>query len=142
MTAESPYTLQWDALSPSKLPLPMGDLWFPGPTPVLNPNGISIDAAIFAGLISVTDRPIDHATRLVTIGRIYVRSTAMRPNNIQRKRSSYFSTKDSLAYVNCSTMTDFKARISTESESDKNSSGDEIANVKFFAVRPEATRIR
>jgi len=24
----------------------------------------------------------------------------------------------------------------------KNSSGDEIANVKFYAVRPEATRIR
>jgi len=90
---------------------PSSNTWFPGSTPVLNPNGISIDAAIFARLISVTDRPIDHATRLVTIGRIYVRSTAMRPNNIQRKRSSYFSTKDSLAYVNCSTMTDFKARI-------------------------------
>ena len=27
-----------------------------------------------------TDRPTDHATRSVTIGRIYVRSTAMRPN--------------------------------------------------------------
>ena len=25
---------------------------------------------------------------------------------------------------------------------DKNSSGDEIANVNFYAVRPEATRIR
>ena len=25
-TAESPYTLQWDALPPSKLPSPMGDL--------------------------------------------------------------------------------------------------------------------
>jgi len=38
-----------------------------------------------AGLITVTDRqtdwPTDHATRSVTIGRIYVRSTAMRPNN-------------------------------------------------------------
>jgi len=36
----------------------------------------------FAGLTTVTDRqtdkPTDHATRLVTIGRIYVRSTAMR----------------------------------------------------------------
>jgi len=30
---------------------------------------------------SVTDRPTDHATRSVTIGRIYVRSTPMRPNN-------------------------------------------------------------
>ena len=28
-----------------------------------------------------TDRPIDRTTRYVTIGRIYVRSTAMRPNN-------------------------------------------------------------
>jgi len=27
-----------------------------------------------------TDRPIDHASRSVTVGRIYVRSTAMRPN--------------------------------------------------------------
>ena len=35
----------------------------------------------FAGLTSVTDRPTDHATRSVRIGRIYVRSTAMRPNN-------------------------------------------------------------
>jgi len=30
----------------------------------------------------VTDRPTDHATRSVRIGRIYVRSTAMRPNNL------------------------------------------------------------
>ena len=28
-----------------------------------------------------TDRWTDHATRSVTVGRIYVRSTAMRPNN-------------------------------------------------------------
>ena len=27
-------------------------------------------------------------------------------------------------------------------DEDKNSSGDEIANVNFYAVRPEATRIR
>jgi len=30
---------------------------------------------------SVTDRPTDHATRPVPICRIYVCSTAMRPNN-------------------------------------------------------------
>jgi len=30
-----------------------------------------------------TDRPTDHATQSVTIGRIYVRSTAVRPNNKQ-----------------------------------------------------------
>jgi len=57
---------------------PPSNTWFPGPTEVLNPNGTSIGAAVFAGLTSVTDRqtdrPTDHATRLVTIGRIYVRS--------------------------------------------------------------------
>jgi len=53
--------------------------WFLGPTRVLNPNGISIGATVFAGLTSVTDRPTDHATQSVTIGRIYVCSTAMRP---------------------------------------------------------------
>jgi len=65
---------------------PPSNTWFPGPTQVLNPNGISIGAAVFAGLTSVTDRqtdrPTDHATRSVTIDGIYiyVRSTAMRPN--------------------------------------------------------------
>ena len=54
----------------------------PGPTQVVNTNGSSIGAAVFAGLTSVTDRPTDHATRSVRIGRIYVRSTAMRPKNV------------------------------------------------------------
>jgi len=39
----------------------------------------------FVGLTTMTDgptdRPTDHATRPVTIGSIYVRTTAMRPNN-------------------------------------------------------------
>ena len=44
-------------LSPSKLPLPMGDLFhLPGPTRVLNPNGILIASAVLAGLTSVTDQ--------------------------------------------------------------------------------------
>ena len=140
LTAESPYAyMQWAILSP-KLPFPMGlsgppcNTWFHGPTRVLNPNGISIGSAVFAGLTrecpytlqwdspfplkiapshgeiwtpfsymvpwahpipqskrhldrsrrffsrltSVTDRQTDHATWSVTIGRIYVRSTAMR----------------------------------------------------------------
>jgi len=66
MTAECPYTLQLDAPFPSsKLPLPMGgsgtpsNTWFPGPTQVINPNGISISSAILAGLTSVTDRQTD-----------------------------------------------------------------------------------
>jgi len=86
-TAECPYTLQRDAPPPSKLLIPMGvsgppsNTWFLVRTRVHNPNGISIGSAVFAGLTSVTDRPTDHATRSVTIGRIHVRSTAMRPNN-------------------------------------------------------------
>jgi len=82
MTAECPYTLQWDALSPLKIAPSHGviwnlsNTWFLGPTRVLNPNGISIGSAIIAGLTTVTDRqtdrPTDHATRSVTIGRIYV----------------------------------------------------------------------
>jgi len=35
----------------------------------------------FAGLTTVTDRRTDRDARSLTIGRIYVRSTAMRPNN-------------------------------------------------------------
>jgi len=53
-----------------------------GHTHVLNPNGISIGSAVFAGFTSVTNRPTDHASPSVTIGRIYVRSTAMRSKNI------------------------------------------------------------
>ena len=64
---------------------PPSNTRFPGPTQVHNPNGMLIGSAIFAGLTSVTDRPTDrrtdHATRLVTIGRIYVHSTAMWPKN-------------------------------------------------------------
>jgi len=57
---------------------------------VLNPNGISIGTAVFAGLTIVTDRPsdrpTDHATWSVTIGRIYVCSTAKRPKNNEWKK--------------------------------------------------------
>ena len=76
---------------PLKLPLLMGDLesgpssntLFPGLTRVFNPNSISIGSAYFAGLTRVTDRQTDKQTTLrsVTIGRIYVRSAAIRPNN-------------------------------------------------------------
>jgi len=90
-TVECPCTLHWVACSSPKLcPFPWGsgppsNTWFFRPTQVLNPNGSSVGAADFAGLTSVTDRQTDrqtdHATRSVRIGRIYVRSTAMRPNN-------------------------------------------------------------
>jgi len=59
---------------------PPSNTWFLAATQVPNPNSISIGAAVFAGLASVTDRLTDHATRSVTVGRIYVRSTAMQPN--------------------------------------------------------------
>ena len=57
---------------------PPSNTWFPGSTHVLNPNGSSIGAAVFAGLTSVTDRPTDYATRSVRIGRIAVPRTWMR----------------------------------------------------------------
>jgi len=62
VTTECPYTLQWDASSPSKLPLPMvgsghvSNTLFPGNTKVTNPNGISIGSAVFAGFTTVTNR--------------------------------------------------------------------------------------
>ena len=45
---------------------------FPGPTRVLNPNGISIGSAIFSGLTSVTDRQANHATRWVMLDSDYL----------------------------------------------------------------------
>jgi len=82
LMAESPYTLQWALLSPKIAPThggsgPPSNTWFPGPTWVLSPNGISISSAVFARLTSELDRPTDHATRSVTIGRIYLHSTVM-----------------------------------------------------------------
>jgi len=53
--------------------------WFLGAIQVLKTNGISISSAVSAGLTGMIDR--HHTTWSVTIGRIYVRSTAMRPNN-------------------------------------------------------------
>jgi len=72
MTAECPYTLQWDALCPLKIAPSHGKIWTPieyvvpnWPTRVLNQNGISIGAVVFAGLTSVTDRQTDRQTTLV-----------------------------------------------------------------------------
>jgi len=53
------------------------------PPRVHNANGKSIRSAVFCRAHDrdrPTDRQTDHATPSVTIGRIYVRSTAMRPN--------------------------------------------------------------
>jgi len=91
MTAKCPYTLQWDAPSPPKIAA--SNTWFPGPTRVLNPNGILIGSAIFAGFASVTDCQTDLATQSVIIGRIYECSTGMQPKN----DNSY----DSIAVFEC-----------------------------------------
>jgi len=61
---EGPYTLQWAAPFPLKLPIPMEDvnpsyMWFLGSTRVHSPHVISIGSAIFAGLTTVIDRPTD-----------------------------------------------------------------------------------
>jgi len=70
----SPYFTMGRPFSPQKFAPSHEGIWtpsntyFPGPTQVLNPNGSSIGAAVFAGLTSVTDRPRDHATRSVRIG--------------------------------------------------------------------------
>jgi len=85
MTAVSLYFTMGRPFPPQNSPFPWGiwtpsNAWFPGPTRVLNTNGISIGSAVFAGLTSVTDRLTDHATWSVTIGRIYIRSTVTQPN--------------------------------------------------------------
>jgi len=62
LTAECPYTLQWDAPFPLKIapshggPGTSSNTWFPVPTRVHNTNGILIGSAIFAGFTSVTDQ--------------------------------------------------------------------------------------
>jgi len=95
------YTLQWAAHPPQNCPFRLrylelhlihGSL---GPHKSSTLNSISIGSAIFAGHYRTdrptdgqTDRPTHHATRSVTIGRIYAR-TAMQPNNDNQAYSEY-----------------------------------------------------
>jgi len=44
---------------------PPSNTWFLGPSQVLNPDGISIGSAVFAGLTSVTVRQTDRQTTLL-----------------------------------------------------------------------------
>jgi len=92
MTAKCPYTLQWDAPSPTLKTAPShwgsgppSTTWFPEPTRVLNPNSISIGSAVFAGLTSVTDR---QTALLVSNNRPHSASTyvvrAMRSSDVVR----------------------------------------------------------
>jgi len=106
-------SLQWAAPSPFKIASSHGrcgapsNTWFPGATWVLRPNGISIDSAVFAGLTTVTDKPTDHTTWSVTIGRIYRHSTAMQPKNTKPKPKSQQSTVRTahMCVHNCHTHT-------------------------------------
>ena len=81
---EHPYILQWDALSPSELPLPMkrfgppSNTWFLGPTQMASP---SVQRFLQCSLLWQTDLLTEHATQSVAIGRIYIHNTAMQPNN-------------------------------------------------------------
>ena len=81
----------------SKLSLPVGNVdpmyqyymvpWaHPSPQPKRHLDRFSSFAELTN---SVTDRPTDHSTQSVTIGRIYVCSTAMRPNNTNQAYSEY-----------------------------------------------------
>jgi len=67
--------------------------WFIGPTRLHNPNSISISSQPF--LQMVTDRLIDRQTTTlsITIGCIYIHSTAMRPSNNDNKRCSLVTVK-------------------------------------------------
>ena len=91
------YTLQWAAPFALKIAPSHGGIWTPsnrwflGPNRVYNPNCFSIGSATFCWAQDCdrqTDWHTDHATLSVTIGRIYVRSTAMRPINCKETRTS------------------------------------------------------
>jgi len=73
--------------APSKFPRRIGDLdppsntWFPGTTQVHTPDGISMFSRFYRA--QDCDRQTDRQTTLyfVTVGRMYLRSSEMRPNN-------------------------------------------------------------
>jgi len=80
MTAECPYTLQWDALFLLKIAAshggsgPPSNTWFLGSARVLNPNDTSIGAAVFAWLTSVTDKQTDRPHYSVGNNRPHLRT--------------------------------------------------------------------
>ena len=89
ITALCRCSLQWDASFHLKIASSHGafDTWFPGHTWVFKPKSILISGNVLqVWLVSQTDRqthrPTDHATSLLTVSNMYVRSTAMRPKNI------------------------------------------------------------
>jgi len=74
-----PITFYSGRTFPPKLPLPMGgsghpsNTGFPGPTRVLNPNGISIGSAVFPGFTGVTDPQTDRPRYSVGNNRPHLR---------------------------------------------------------------------
>jgi len=87
LTAQSRYTLQRAAPSPLIIvpshggSEPPSNTWS-HPSPQLKRHHDRLNRFCTAHWCDrPTDRPTDHASRSVTVGRIYVRSTVMRPKN-------------------------------------------------------------
>jgi len=97
-------------LPPSKLPLSMGGSgphlihgFLGPPESTTQMASQSVQPFLQDSLVWQTDRPTDHATPLVTIGRIYVYCTAMRPNN--NNNNNYSAEKMILRFsVHCSSI--------------------------------------
>jgi len=92
LTAECPYTSQWDAPFPLKIAASHGDLdphlthdslGPPEATTQMASQSVQpfLQGSLLRQTDQQTDRPTDHAIRSVTRGRIYERSTAMQPKN-------------------------------------------------------------
>jgi len=80
LTADSPYTLQWAASSPWKLTLHKGSLV---PWAHLSPQPKQhLDRFSRFCRAHDHDRQTDHNTSSVTIGHIFVHSTAMKPKKL------------------------------------------------------------
>ena len=122
MTANCPYTLQWDVPSPSKLPLPMGGCGsLDPPESSTQTASRSVHQFLQGSLVWQTDRQTDHETRSVTIGRIYTRSTVMRPKKCkvtynQFQLTSSLSRNKSVASSPRWSINNFKAKAKTRSE--------------------------
>jgi len=91
-TAECPYTLQWATLLPQNYPFPWGNL---GP----HLTHGSLDSPKYLpkwhldrfNHFCYCHRPTEHATQSVTIGHIYVCSTAMQPKNGSRDLTAHLA---------------------------------------------------
>jgi len=69
-------------------------------------------------------------------------NSRLRWSEVQRELTAIDSDGEGRALGSGMCGADFCLLMEKSTTSDKNSSGDEIANVNFYAVRPEATQIR